>query len=410
MHELTAISTALSRSEFGKKLCQMPDDIFKNHNNLILFTAIKELYEKYDEIDPSMLQKHLDIKGKTLEHGHFGTVLSTNISLNPQGLLDKLDEKFRAEGMQKALVCKYNEVKAGDLSIDDFVESMVQLKIRDDNSFSGDLSEYYEQSLDEVFPLGQFIKTGLPEVDEAVMGMGKGQLITIAGTPGSGKSTLAFQLALQFNSAFFSLEMSRQQLYAKYLSSKANVQTFQIYKKQFTDEEFKRVIHAQKESKDLNIRVYEFKSNLYFLLNAIKDEVLNNGKEVAFIDYVQLITDAPGFNTNSQLEYTTRALKLLAGELKIPIVILSQLTKDVVKENRQPTSGDLRNSGSMHQDSDMVLFTWENDQGSVITVDKCREGRCGSIETIRFNKPYSKFESMLKNKKVESYDSYTTQY
>jgi replicative DNA helicase len=397
MNEIIAIATALMKDSFLRKLVQLPDEVFQNYKNQEVLRSLKELAEKHEKIDIALLLSHMQAKNKTPDNDYVEKLLNSKTSLNPDGLIREIRQAYNNRQITVNAGKLFELTRKGEIdNIDEFVDNIIKLKSNEENNDSGELSDFSEISLDDIYKKGTFYKTGFWPLDENILGLFKGQLITIAATPGNGKTTFAFQAALNIGDAvMFSMEMKRHQLYAKYLSMKAEVEVMQIYSKKLNDEEMKRILNVQKDSASLNLRVYDCHSNLYYILNAIKDEVRNNGKKIIFIDYLQLITDAPGYDTNSRLEYTTRSLKLLAFQLDIPIVILSQLTKDVAKENRKPSSGDLRGSGAIHQDSDVVIFIWESEEQTVFTVDKCREGKRGDVNDIKFQKEYSRFTTEI---------------
>ena len=393
MNELTALSTALSKQQFMQQLVTLPADIFQNYHNKTFFEAIKELSEQHENIDLSMVIEHYKIKGKNVDADFLTKLLKSEISLNPAGLLKLLKDNLHKENIRKNVVNLWNKVKVGDIeNIDVFLDNIKDIRNSENLDEAGELSDYANKSLDDIYQDGTYVKTGFWQLDERIIGLFNGQYVTIAATPGMGKTTFAFQLALNIkDTVFFSMEMKRYQLYAKYLSQVAGVEVGKIYSKKLNDSEFKRVLSAKEKSKELTIKVYDNQSNIFFILNAIKDEVKNNGKKLIVIDYLQLLVGSPGLNTVSRIEHATRAIKSLAFELNVPIIVLSQLTKDVIKDNRRPTSGDLRGSGSIHQDSDVVMFLWESNNSSVLIVDKLREGRTGDIDTLTFEKQFSRF-------------------
>lgn len=221
------------------------------------------------------------------------------------------------------------------------------------------------------------VTTGLTDIDKILNGLHNSDLIILAGRPGMGKSalalTIAYNAAIAFDEenkkpnvekksvAFFSLEMSAEQLATRILSSKTEIPGNKMQSGALTDEQFDEL--AAGVSLLCKLPLY-FDETSGITVSAIKNRSrrLKRDKEkglgLIVVDYLQLISSA-GHSENrvQELSAITRQLKIMAKELNVPVLVLSQLSRMVEqRENKRPQLSDLRESGSIEQDADIVMF------------------------------------------------------
>lgn len=235
------------------------------------------------------------------------------------------------------------------------------------------------------------IISGIKEIDQVTGGIRKGQLWVVGARPGCGKTTFAINLLTQLSelhqgissnnkSLFISLEMSKIEIFKKFVSISTITdlrKTEEFFNKYFTKKEndssnfsisteqinkFTRVL----KNNYLFFAEFVQESNLELLENTIREAVSKNDVKVVVIDYFQLIgTSTVEFGTRSEkLATISRALKRLAKNLNINIILLSQLSRDFEKKGIgiTPTLADLRETGSLEQDADVVFFLYENNE------------------------------------------------
>lgn len=287
--------------------------------------------------------------------------------------------------------------------------------------------------IDEVFELiesnrgheeGELIglDTGFEELNEFTYGFQPGELIILAARPGIGKSAFALNIAQRMaknkgtSVAFFSLEMSVEQLLMRILSTLSNVKLGKIRTGKMTDVEMARLLNAKTVLEDLNIYLDETTTSRYEDVKAKCRKLKREGRlDFVVIDYLQLLTVTGKNSRYEEVTTLSRNLKLLARELEVPVLALSQLSRDVEKRksedgSRKPMLSDLRESGSIEQDADMVLFLhregtnsedvtkkFANSKTEVI-IAKNRQGMTGGFNLI-FRGEYSSFESAKKEDK-----------
>jgi replicative DNA helicase len=281
------------------------------------------------------------------------------------------------------------------------------------------------------------VTTGFLDVDKKLGGMQLSDLIVLAGRPSMGKTALATNIA--YNAAFkyretkgkkgavvgvFSLEMSAEQLAGRILSTQANIRSDMIKKGMMQDSDFNRLIACSEDLKSVPIFIDDTPSITVSQIRAKARRLKRkNNLGLIVIDYIQLIgSDRRSFDGNRSVEVSeiTRGLKGIAKELNLPVIALSQLSRAVdAREDKRPLLSDLRESGSIEQDADVVSFIFREeyyldrakpDEGSnkflewnqkkqsakdkaTVVIAKNRHGPIGDID-LRFNAMYTQFENL----------------
>lgn len=263
------------------------------------------------------------------------------------------------------------------------------------------------------------LDTGFDELNEYTYGFQPGELIILAARPGVGKSAFALNIAqkmaknINAHVAFFSLEMSMEQLIMRILSTLSNVKLGKIRTGKMTEVEMARLLNAKTVIEDLNIYLDETTTNRFEDIKVKCRKLKREGRlDFVVIDYLQLLSISGKSNRYEEVSTLSRSLKLLARELEVPVLALSQLSRAVEQRkaedgSRKPMLSDLRESGSIEQDADMVLFLHrEGSNGEDATkkfvnakteliIAKNRQGMTGSFDLI-FRGEYSSFESKKK--------------
>ncbi|MBR4744348.1 MAG: replicative DNA helicase [Oscillospiraceae bacterium] len=242
--------------------------------------------------------------------------------------------------------------------------------------------------------------TGLSDLDSAIMGLNNSDLILIASRPGMGKTSLALNIALHVaktsgkSVAVFSLEMSREQLALRLLSSEAFIPNKKLQTGMLNPEEWKKLSRAAASISGADLRINDNPTLTVADMNAQCRRVSNLGLVV--IDYLQLMQSASGTSRYAGESRTqvvsdiSRMLKIMAKELNVPVICLSQLSRaNEARQNKRPMLSDLRESGAIEQDADIVLGLYREEYYSKDTelgnlseciVLKNRRGETGTIE------------------------------
>ena len=257
------------------------------------------------------------------------------------------------------------------------------------------------------------LSTGLPDLDRVTLGLNRSELILVAARPGMGKTSIALNMALnaamsQHKSvAIFSLEMSREQLVTRLLSRAALIPSQNLLTGQLTDQQWRDVSDAAQALSATDIRIDDNPLLTVADMNAKCRRIDNLGLIV--IDYLQLMTSAGGENRYSgenrqqAVSDMSRMLKIMAKELNVPVLCLSQLSRaNEKREDKRPMLSDLRESGAIEQDADVVMFLYRddyyNEDSEKHNIAECiiaknRHGETGKVE-LAWSPQYTTFSTL----------------
>ncbi len=278
------------------------------------------------------------------------------------------------------------------------------------------------------------VPTGLTDLDEKLGGLHKSDLIIIAGRPSMGKTALATNIAYhaakniqsknsKSSVAFFSLEMSSEQLSTRILSEQSRIKSNDIRRGKATEEELGRYIETSRDIYDLPLYIDETPAiTISTLSNRARRIKRLFGLSLIVVDYIQLMRTSSKRNDGrvQEISEITQGLKALAKELGVPVLALSQLSRAVEqRDDKKPQLADLRESGSIEQDADVVLFVfreeyyeekkqpklgsiehaeWQSKMSDIaglaeILIGKQRHGPTGNIQ-VEFEGMYTKFKDL----------------
>ena len=280
------------------------------------------------------------------------------------------------------------------------------------------------------------VPSGLTDLDDRLGGMHKSDLLIIAGRPSMGKTALATNIA--FNAAkkiqndgrkssiaFFSLEMSSEQLSTRILAEQSRIKSNDIRRGRISEEQFDKFIETSKNISELPLYIDETPAiSIAALSNRARRIKRLYGLDMVVVDYIQLMK-AANFKEGrvQEISEITRGLKALAKELSVPVLALSQLSRAVeLRDNNKPQLSDLRESGSIEQDADVVMFVyreayylerkeprpatvehaeWQAKMSEVsnlaeILISKQRHGPTGNI-MLEFEAMFTKFKDLQNN-------------
>ena len=233
------------------------------------------------------------------------------------------------------------------------------------------------------------VPTGFRDIDDRLGGLHKSDLIIIAGRPAMGKTALATNIAfnaakhlkekeIKSSIAFFSLEMSSEQLSTRILAEQSRIRSNDIRRGRISEEEFDKFIEASKNISEYPLLIDETPAiTIAALSNRARRVKRLSGLEMIVIDYIQLMRGTNSYDGRVQeISEITQGLKALAKELSVPVVALSQLSRAVeLRDVKKPQLSDLRESGSIEQDADVVMFVYreayylENKEPRAATVE-----------------------------------------
>lgn len=227
------------------------------------------------------------------------------------------------------------------------------------------------------------VSTGIKDLDRVIMGLNKSDLVLLAARPGMGKTSFALNIAenVAINTekkvAFFSLEMSKEQLVSRILSTKGQIPSQSLRIGKLSDKEWERLIEAGDIVSKSSIYIDDTPS---ITIPEIKAKLRRLGNcDLVIIDYLQLMSSATRINNRVQeISEITRNLKIMAKELDVPVLTLSQLSRaSEQRTDHKPVLSDLRDSGSIEQDADIVLFLYREGYYGADNIDENQDKNSG---------------------------------
>jgi replicative DNA helicase len=257
------------------------------------------------------------------------------------------------------------------------------------------------------------VMTTFKNLDNKLQGLRGGDLVILAARPSMGKTAMALNIAQQVakkkNVAIFSLEMSKEQLTDRMVCAAMGIDSWKLQKGELTDEEFARIGDALSELSLARLYIDDSASmNLLEIKSKCRRLKMESGLDLIVIDYLQLINGTNPNNRVQEISDISRGLKSLARELSVPIIALSQLSRNVEsRASKEPILSDLRDSGSIEQDADIVLMIYreeyyntgeiqENDMNkgkTTIFIRKNRNGPIGNADFV-FDGKFMKFREI----------------
>ena len=406
----------------------VPDDFYKPANKIV-FKTMLSLLEKGEPIDATTMISALTNQGHIKEIGGLNYVVelvnSTPTSKNVEHYAKLVKEKATLRKVIADLSESLSSAYQGDVSIGDIIAKTEKslLDISNQNTGIGfrnvaDILDTHMQMVETRSQTDGFVtglSTGFVGLDKITTGLHEGNLIILAARPAMGKTALALNIAKYVATkegkpaVIFSLEMGAEELIERMLASEGMVPAYHLKTGNLSTDEWKRLVQAQNNLYDApifvddtaGIRISEIRSNARKLAQEM------GGLGVIIIDYLQLITGAKGENRQQIVSEISRELKILAKDLKVPVIALSQLSRAVEqRQDKRPMLADLRESGSIEQDADIVAFLYreayyKKEQGdsqeannvTELILEKNRHGSLGTVK-LYFHKEYTKFSSV----------------
>jgi len=409
-----------------------------------LFESMEELAVEEKPIDEEFLRKRLLSKGKFDEVAMIDVLAS-----NPITDIKSYLEEVKSKSNKRSLVGLATEIRK--VTIEDDLEAtevmnIVEKKLYEitQESMSNDFrdsKEVTDSVLEDIKRLKEMgnskligVDTGFINLNDKTSGFGKGDLVIVAARPAMGKTALVLNMALKAiergeGVAFFSLEMPAEQLMLRMLSAKTSIPLQALRIGDMNDEQWTQLSSAvgeiSKEQLFVDDGGYATIHHIRSKLRKLKSQ--NPNITIAFIDYLQLMSGDGKENRQQEISEISRGLKQLARELEMPIIALSQLNRGLEsRDNKRPMLSDLRESGAIEQDADVILFVYRDDvyreaiekakeakareegkefkrefftkseEKAEIIIGKQRNGPTGTVDMI-FQKRFTRFVDADKN-------------
>ena len=365
----------------------------------------REIVKAYDIGQPSNLVTITQaVECDTFPREHIGQVLKECVLLpitsgEISSYAASLVKEYRAREL-KRLVSNMQITAAGvNTQIADLLRGLEALKKNEKGrtrKLSAIVGEYQDQYFKE--QTEDKLYTGFSKLDDITGGLEGGDMIVIGARPGVGKSAFISQIILEMAKkgkriGFYNLEMSDKQVYERFLSNQSGIRLNRIRRsKRFLGDEQERFQKANDALGKMDILISSGAKSV----SEIRNECRHQELDCIIIDYLQLVkADIRYQSRASEVGAISKAIKALAMELNIPIIVLSQLNRvSEIRETKEPTMGELREAGDIEQDASIIILLWNLDTEDIsrkgLKVDKNRQGETGKI-VYRFDGGEMKF-------------------
>lgn len=399
-------------------------DFYEPRHQIIFSTAVK-MFAQGQPVDQVLLAHQLQVDGQLVQVGG-APYLSELVMTSGAGVGSAVgyariirDQSLLRHLMYAGVTISEMGSKASQADVDMVIDRAQQLvldltRAKEKNSFHDAYSVGEEtlERLQDIASGASFgLSTGFSEVDCLTHGLKPGQLIVVAGRPAMGKSTFAMDIARHVafqekkTALVFSLEMSRDEIMQRVFAAQTGIFLEKIMNANLTVSEWDLLRREQDKLKVASLHINDSAMLTMMQIRARAREFLRRGSSlpplgVIVVDYLQLLTSSKkADNRVQEVAEFSRSLKLLAKELNVPVIALSQLNRAVeMRQDKRPMLSDLRESGSIEQDADEVLLIHrpevytpgEHVGEAQVIVAKNRNGRTG-VATLTFDGQHSRF-------------------
>lgn len=403
-----------------------PEDFYREDNKQI-YTAILNIYNKAEPIDIITLKAELSSMGKLDAVGGLEYIVDLPEKVPTTANVDRYIKIVEEKSLLRNLIRAANEILSSGYAQEDDVENIVdhaekkifdvmQKKSQKGYTTIKDVLVESFTKLEELYNQKEHITgvpTGFAELDKKTAGLHGSELILIAARPAMGKSAFALNIgsyaATRANVpvAIFSLEMSKEQVGNRILCSEALVDSNNVRTGELNDEELGKLAETSGELSQAPIYIDDTPGISVMEIRAkCRKLKLEKNIGLVIIDYLQLIQGSGKTSSREQeIAEISRSLKILAKEIEVPVIALSQLSRAVeARPDHRPMLSDLRESGSIEQDADIVMFLYRDDYYNEdsekkniaeVIIAKQRAGSTGTVELAWLGK-YTKFANLEK--------------
>ncbi|MCR8968129.1 replicative DNA helicase [Streptococcus zalophi] len=409
-----------------------PEDFYK-YSHRIIFKAMIALSDKNDAIDATTVRNILDSQGDLQNIGGISYLVelvnSVPTSANAEYYAKIVSEKSLLRNIINRLTDTVNKAYDGSFPSQDLIAKAEQdlIAVNEHNNHNGfrKISDVLKINYENLESRSQHssdvtgLATGFTYLDKITTGLHPDQLIILAARPGVGKTAFALNIAQNIGTkqkkavAVFSLEMGAESLVDRMLASEGMVDSHNLRTGQLSDQEWQSLTLAQGNLAEApiyiddtpGIKMSEIRARSRKLAKEVDDNL-----GLIVIDYLQLISGSKSENRQQEVSEISRQLKILAKELRVPVLALSQLSRGVEqRQDKRPVLSDIRESGSIEQDADIVAFLYREDYYNrdnkededdklvdntvEVILEKNRSGARGTVK-LMFQKEYNKFSSI----------------
>ncbi len=422
----------LSKDALNKVCEEVSADMFYSEANQKIFDAIKSLFDNKTPIDVTTLKEELDKKKNLNAVGGVDYITEVIDSVATPANIDYYIKIVKEKAVVRSLIDTATEIVTDAYEDEENITSLLDdaekkilgvIKNRQASEFLS-ITTVLRRAQEQLEELANNhraitgIETGFFKLDKSTAGLHPGELIIIAARPGMGKTAFALNIATHAGMttdkaiAVFNLEMSAEQLVNRMISSVGAIDGYKLQTGMMQSNDWKRYNEAMSQLAETNIYIEDNAGITAAEIRAKCRRLASSEKGLGLvvIDYLQLVTSGGKRIESRQVEVSdiSRSLKTMAMELKVPVIALAQLSRSAEKrENNQPMLADLRESGSIEQDADIVMFINRKDyfqaKGQLdrestvpaeLIIAKHRKGTTGKIDLL-FELNLSNFKNCI---------------
>ncbi|MDM0113166.1 replicative DNA helicase [Variovorax sp. J22R133] len=409
----------------------LEEDNFYRYEHKLIFSAVSVLINGSKPADVITVYEHLQNLGKSDEMGGLAYLNSLAQYVPSASNIRRYAEIVRERSILRKLVSAADEIataafnpqgKPVDKILDDAEQKIFHIGEEGTRGKQGfqSMDALVVDLLDRVTEMADNpnditgIRTGFDEFDKMTSGLQPGDMIVLAARPSMGKTSLAINIAehVALNEglpvAVFSMEMGAAQLAVRIVGSIGRIDQGHLRTGKLTDEEWPRLTEAIEKLRTISLHIDETPGLTTSELRANSRRLARQYGKLGLIvvDYLQLMSVSTAMNDENRATAVgeiSRGLKMLAKELKCPVIALSQLSRGVEsRTDKRPMMSDLRESGAIEQDADLIMFIYRDDYYNKeskepgvaeVIISKHRNGPTGTVK-LGFLKPLTKFENL----------------
>ncbi len=420
-------SMLIDEEAIGSAVEILDSSAFYDEAHRIIFNAVLDLFNGHHKVDLITLTDKLKSKGLLESVGGVSYVSEIINYVPTSANAEHYAQIVKEKGIQRLLIRNATQIVSEAYGVKDGVAQLVDkaekliFEVADlkQNRKAIHIKELIKESIERIDFLYQKkeyitgIATGFKKFDEMTSGLQAADLVIVAGRPSMGKSALASSMAeyaaleKKLPVAFFSLEMSKEQLVQRMLCSHARVDAHKVRSGFLAPSDWPKLTAAAGKLSNALIFIDDTPAISALELRAKARRLkANHGVQLIVLDYLQLMRSSERTESRQQeISEISRSIKALARELNIPIIAISQLSRAVEsRQDHRPQLSDLRESGAIEQDADVVILlmreeyynpTEENRGLADVIIAKQRNGPVGSLK-LTFIKEYVRFENLAR--------------